>query len=280
MVERGLAQQRAVTDRGRPRAAAHEEARRVSAAAALLFCACPSHCSALQGGVHPARPPLCLPVLLADARLLPHGPPAVPRQPDQVRTPSRTLLFIRSLFLTVARCSIGSYLPGAGVARNMTMIPRKLKQAGYSTHMIGKVSDPCPLALRRDLAPQRSCCDALPRGARCGAGRLAAASGAAAECAPVCAASGTWAMRPTTCCPAAGATTRASTTRRARWTTGRVAIAWTACAPPRTMATRTAPTTPHRASTAGKESRSPTRRPCATAAPVSAATVGLGCCRR
>ena len=42
----------------------------------------------------------------------------------------------------------------------MTMIPRKLKQAGYSTHMIGKVSDPCPLALRRDLAPQRSC-DAL-----------------------------------------------------------------------------------------------------------------------
>ena len=41
MVERGLAQQRAVTDRGRPRAAAHEEARRVSAAAALLFCACP-----------------------------------------------------------------------------------------------------------------------------------------------------------------------------------------------------------------------------------------------
>ena len=57
------------------------------------------------------------------------------------------------LFLTVARCSIGSYLPGAGVARNMTMIPRKLKQAGYSTHMIGKVSDPCPLALRRDLAP-------------------------------------------------------------------------------------------------------------------------------
>ena len=184
------------------------------------------------------------------------------------------------LFLTVARCSIGSYLPGAGVARNMTMIPRKLKQAGYSTHMIGKVGDPCPLALRRDLAPQRSCCDALPRGARCGAGRLAAASGAAAECAPVCAASGTWAMRPTTCCPAAGATTRASTTRRARWTTGPAAIASTACAPPRTMATRTAPTTPHRASTAGKESRSPTHRPCATAAPVSAATVGLGCCRR
>ena len=89
-----------------------------------------------------------------------------------MRTLSRTLLFIRLLFLTVARCSIGSYLPGAGVARNMTMIPRKLKQAGYSTHMIGKVSDPCPLALRRDLAPQRSC-DALPRGARCGAGRLA-----------------------------------------------------------------------------------------------------------
>jgi len=79
-----------------------------------------------------------------------------------VRTLSRTLLFIRLLRgLTVARCSIGSYLPGAGVARNMTMIPRKLKQAGYSTHMIGKVSDPCPLALRRDLAPQRSCCDAL-----------------------------------------------------------------------------------------------------------------------
>ena len=66
-----------------------------------------------------------------------------------MRTLSRTLLFIRLLrgLTTVARCSIGSYLPGAGVARNMTMIPRKLKQAGYSTHMIGKVSDPCPLAV-------------------------------------------------------------------------------------------------------------------------------------
>ena len=54
-----------------------------------------------------------------------------------MRTLSRTLLFIRLLRgLTVARCSIGSYLPGAGVARNMTMIPRKLKQAGYSTHMM------------------------------------------------------------------------------------------------------------------------------------------------
>ena len=39
----------------------------------------------------------------------------------------------------VNQINIGPQAPGAGVARNMTMIPRKLKQAGYSTHMIGKV---------------------------------------------------------------------------------------------------------------------------------------------
>ena len=40
----------------------------------------------------------------------------------------------------VNQINIGPQAPGAGVARNMTMIPRKLKQAGYATHVSVKIS--------------------------------------------------------------------------------------------------------------------------------------------
>ena len=53
-------------------------------------------------------------------------------------SPSRSSLMSGRLPYHVNQINLPGYYAGSGVARNMTMIPKKLKQAGYSTHMIGK----------------------------------------------------------------------------------------------------------------------------------------------
>jgi arylsulfatase A-like enzyme len=53
-------------------------------------------------------------------------------------SPTRSSLLSGRLPYHVNQVNLGSSFPGSGIARNMTTIPRKLKQAGYATHMIGK----------------------------------------------------------------------------------------------------------------------------------------------
>ena len=56
--------------------------------------------------------------------------------------------------------NLPSYYAGSGVARNMTMIPKKLKQAGYSTHMIGETRhrtiENCHLRISPNMGNQNS----------------------------------------------------------------------------------------------------------------------------
>ena len=51
-------------------------------------------------------------------------------------SPSRSSLMSGRLPFHVNQINLPGYYAGSGVARNMTMIPKKLKQVGYSTHMM------------------------------------------------------------------------------------------------------------------------------------------------
>jgi arylsulfatase I/J len=53
-------------------------------------------------------------------------------------SPSRSSFLSGRLPYHVNQINLGPQFPGSGIARNMTTIPRKLKGAGYATHMIGK----------------------------------------------------------------------------------------------------------------------------------------------
>ena len=55
-------------------------------------------------------------------------------------SPTRASFFTGRLPYHVNQINISPYLPGSGAARNMTMLPAKLKRAGYATHMIGSES--------------------------------------------------------------------------------------------------------------------------------------------
>eukprot|EP01047_Picozoa_sp_COSAG01_P003862 COSAG01_NODE_120_length_25409_cov_20.648572_10_plen_133_part_00 len=52
-------------------------------------------------------------------------------------SPARSSLLSGRLPYHVNQINLGGYYARSGIARNMTIIPRKLKQAGYATHMIG-----------------------------------------------------------------------------------------------------------------------------------------------
>jgi len=53
-------------------------------------------------------------------------------------SPSRSSFLSGRLPYHVNQVNLGNSIPRSGIARNMTTLPRKLKQAGYSTHDIGK----------------------------------------------------------------------------------------------------------------------------------------------
>ena len=52
-------------------------------------------------------------------------------------SPTRSSFLSGRLPYHVNQVNIGGYYPASGIARNMTCLPKKLKQAGYSTHAFG-----------------------------------------------------------------------------------------------------------------------------------------------